>query len=267
MIPSFVLKRLYSRGSLESFAGGVRFSLKNRLSDATVTGIRRVSIDGHAADLAGVSLDLGDGTPRPARDISESSPLAFPLRRGLTWHRSRAALSADTDHGADAELLPQIAALFNGALFRASTFDVVGVPDLRLFVRGDEVEVHRRLVRSGLAFGTALDWGHLGASALGVLLALGAYAAIGLWCSSLTRSPTIAAVTAIGLMLLLYLFDVAGQLRNEATEAARWISLSTHGASFNEGRFSTTDVAYYLIVMATFLTLTVRRLDADRMPR
>jgi ABC-2 type transport system permease protein len=123
------------------------------------------------------------------------------------------------------------------------------------------------LMPLSLALGTSLDWGHLGAAVLGVLLALGAYAAIGLWCSSLTRSPTIAAVTAIGLMLLLYLFDVAGQLRSEATEAARWVSLSTHGASFGEGRFSTTDVAYYLIVMATFLTLTVRRLDADRMPR
>ena len=31
------------------------------------------------------------------------------------------------------------------------------MPDLRLFVRGDEVELHRRLVRSGLPFGTCLD--------------------------------------------------------------------------------------------------------------
>jgi len=31
------------------------------------------------------------------------------------------------------------------------------VPDIRLFIRGDEVEVHRRLVRSGLPFGTCLD--------------------------------------------------------------------------------------------------------------
>jgi rhamnopyranosyl-N-acetylglucosaminyl-diphospho-decaprenol beta-1,3/1,4-galactofuranosyltransferase len=34
--------------------------------------------------------------------------------------------------------------------------DVIGVPDLRLFIRGDEVEMHRRLVRSGLPFGTSL---------------------------------------------------------------------------------------------------------------
>ena len=52
---------------------------------------------------------------------------------------------------------PGIASLFNGALFRASTLEAVGVPDLRLFIRGDEVDVHRRLVRSGLPFGTCLD--------------------------------------------------------------------------------------------------------------
>ena len=55
------------------------------------------------------------------------------------------------------DLLPGIASLFNGALFRAETIAVVGVPDIRLFVRGDEVEVHRRLVRSGLPFGTCLN--------------------------------------------------------------------------------------------------------------
>ncbi|MEJ3652001.1 glycosyltransferase [Actinomycetes bacterium KLBMP 9759] len=94
-------------------------------------------------------------------DLDEPDRLAFAVRRGLTWHRSRAALAADTGHGADDELLPGIAALFNGALFRASTIDAVGVPDLRLFVRGDEVEIHRRLVRTGLPFGTALRAAYL----------------------------------------------------------------------------------------------------------
>lgn len=60
-----------------------------------------------------------------------------------------------TETGQD--LLRGIASLFNGALFRAATLESVGVPDLRLFIRGDEVEMHRRLVRSGLPFGTCLD--------------------------------------------------------------------------------------------------------------
>jgi rhamnopyranosyl-N-acetylglucosaminyl-diphospho-decaprenol beta-1,3/1,4-galactofuranosyltransferase len=81
-------------------------------------------------------------------NIDDPERLAFPLRRGLTWKRHRAELGVD--------FLPGIASLFNGALFAASTLDVIGVPDYRLFFRGDEVEIHRRLVRSGLPFGTSL---------------------------------------------------------------------------------------------------------------
>jgi len=81
-------------------------------------------------------------------NIDNPRNLAFPLRRGLTWKRQRDELGT--------EFLPGIASLFNGALFAASALDVVGVPDYRLFFRGDEVEIHRRLVRSGLPFGTSL---------------------------------------------------------------------------------------------------------------
>jgi rhamnopyranosyl-N-acetylglucosaminyl-diphospho-decaprenol beta-1,3/1,4-galactofuranosyltransferase len=87
-------------------------------------------------------------------DIADPKLLAFPLRRGLVWRRRVDELRTK---GAGQDLLFGIASLFNGALFRASTVEAIGVPDLRLFVRGDEVEVHRRLVRSGLPFGTCLD--------------------------------------------------------------------------------------------------------------
>jgi len=85
-------------------------------------------------------------------DMDDPQRLAFPLRRGLAWRRWVSELSTGTE-----DLLPGIASLFNGALFRAQTLEAIGVPDLRLFVRGDEVEMHRRLVRSGLPFGTCLD--------------------------------------------------------------------------------------------------------------
>jgi rhamnopyranosyl-N-acetylglucosaminyl-diphospho-decaprenol beta-1,3/1,4-galactofuranosyltransferase len=87
-------------------------------------------------------------------DLDDPQRLAFPLRRGLVWRRRTSELRTE---GPDQDLLPGIASLFNGALFRAATLEAVGVPDLRLFVRGDEVELHRRLVRSGLPFGTCLD--------------------------------------------------------------------------------------------------------------
>jgi rhamnopyranosyl-N-acetylglucosaminyl-diphospho-decaprenol beta-1,3/1,4-galactofuranosyltransferase len=111
--------------------------------------------DGRPADENVLAVLLEEAERRKLAEISPvvtniDSPdkLAFPLRRGLTWKRSAAELGTD--------FLPGIASLFNGALFRASTLDVVGVPDYRLFFRGDEVEIHRRMVRSGLPFGTSL---------------------------------------------------------------------------------------------------------------
>jgi len=80
-------------------------------------------------------------------DIDDPEQLAFPLRRGLRWVRRRDELGPEV-------LVDGVANLFNGALFSAAALDAVGVPDPRLFVRGDEVEVHRRLRRSGLRFGT-----------------------------------------------------------------------------------------------------------------
>ncbi|QMU21978.1 glycosyltransferase [Gordonia rubripertincta] len=93
-------------------------------------------------------------------NLDAPDTLAFPLRRGLVWRRKRSELFADGEAQSD-DLLPGIASLFNGALFSAECLEQVGVPDLRLFFRGDEVEVHRRLVRSGVKFGTCLRAGYL----------------------------------------------------------------------------------------------------------
>lgn len=112
--------------------------------------------DGRPADEQALETLLEVATKRRLAAVSPvvvnidtPDKLAFPLRRGLTWKRRVSELGAG-------DFLPGIASLFNGALFRASTLDVVGVPDYRLFFRGDEVEIHRRVLRSGLPFGTTL---------------------------------------------------------------------------------------------------------------
>ncbi|GAA4611487.1 galactofuranosyltransferase GlfT1 [Saccharopolyspora hordei] len=112
--------------------------------------------DGRPADEHALETLLDVATKRRLAAVSPvvvnidtPDTLAFPLRRGLTWKRRVSELG-------DSDFLPGIASLFNGALFRASTLDVVGVPDYRLFFRGDEVEIHRRVLRSGLPFGTTL---------------------------------------------------------------------------------------------------------------
>ncbi|MBS9536066.1 glycosyltransferase family 2 protein [Mycobacterium sp. M1] len=101
--------------------------------------------------------DLAEVSPMVC-NIDDPALLAFPLRRGLVWRREVSELRSGA---AGEDLLPGIASLFNGALFTAAAVEAVGVPDLRLFVRGDEVELHRRLARSGLAFGTCLTAAYL----------------------------------------------------------------------------------------------------------
>ncbi len=86
-------------------------------------------------------------------NIEDPERLAFPLRQGLVWRRTLSEL--------EGSFLPGIASLFNGALISARAMEIIGVPDYRLFIRGDEVEYHRRLVRSGLPFGTCLTCAYL----------------------------------------------------------------------------------------------------------
>lgn len=86
-------------------------------------------------------------------NINDPQQLAFPVRQGLVWRRRRDEIVLDSPEDT---LLPRYASLMNGALFSADCLDRIGVPDLRLFFRGDEVELHRRLQRSGLRYGTCL---------------------------------------------------------------------------------------------------------------
>ncbi len=82
-IPSLVLKQLFNHGSLENTPDGVVFGLKNRLSDAVVTGIREISIDGRRLPIENVVFTMGDQT-FAAADVSADNPIDFPLGKTMT---------------------------------------------------------------------------------------------------------------------------------------------------------------------------------------
>ncbi len=85
-IPQLILRQLYTFGSLASSADGVRFTLKNRLSDASLTGLSRVAVGGLDVPLDRVTLASGDDGPIGAASVSGASPLDFPLRRAVVVH-------------------------------------------------------------------------------------------------------------------------------------------------------------------------------------
>jgi ABC-2 type transport system permease protein len=121
------------------------------------------------------------------------------------------------------------------------------------------------LMPLSLIAGTDLDLGKLAAGMLGMTLVLAAFAAIGLYMSALTEQPTVAAITTFGLLLLLWIIDWAGSNRLENTGVLAYLSMLRHYEPLLKGLFSSVDVAYYLLVIALFIGLSVRRLDADRL--
>lgn len=75
-----VLKQLYTNGSLRNTEDGFRFELKNRLMDARLLGVRRVTVDGRDVPLDGSRLVTGDGRTVGPEDVSRETPLEFELR-------------------------------------------------------------------------------------------------------------------------------------------------------------------------------------------
>jgi hydroxymethylglutaryl-CoA reductase (NADPH) len=92
IVPSLILKQLYTFGSLANVEGGVAFSIKNRLSDANIQRISYLAIGGEAVDLDDVILDLGDEKLTPS-DISDAHPIDFPLKKTVTIFAKRPNLA------------------------------------------------------------------------------------------------------------------------------------------------------------------------------
>ena len=82
-VPSLILKQLYTYGSLENTAEGVSFGLKNRLSDATVTAIHRIAIEGRDIAPENLVFEMGGKKFTPA-DVNRDNPVLFPLGKIMT---------------------------------------------------------------------------------------------------------------------------------------------------------------------------------------
>jgi hydroxymethylglutaryl-CoA reductase (NADPH) len=85
LIPGLVLKQMYTLGSLENVEDGVRFSLKNRLSNATLTRLNGVKIDGRPVPLDRLTLEL-NGDRIAAGGVTPTSAIAFPLAKVVSIH-------------------------------------------------------------------------------------------------------------------------------------------------------------------------------------
>jgi len=121
------------------------------------------------------------------------------------------------------------------------------------------------LMPLSLYLGTTPDSGKLLSIYLGMLLLLGAFSAIGLYLSSLTENQTIAAVGSFGILLMLWIIDWLSESVTSGQSLLAYLSLLGHHESLLEGVFDSSDIAYYLLLIAAFLGLTIRQLDRERL--
>lgn len=116
-----------------------------------------------------------------------------------------------------------------------------------------------------LLAGGNIDMGLWASGLLGLVLLLASFCSIGLYVSTLTTQPTVAAVATFGLLLLLWVLNLAGSTGNEGGGVLSYLSLLSHYQPLLKGIFSSTDIIYYLLLISSCLVLSVRRLDADRL--
>ncbi|MGA9349331.1 MAG: hydroxymethylglutaryl-CoA reductase [Anaerolineae bacterium] len=83
-VPSFMLKKLYVRGSLKNTATGFKLTLKNILAPGTIIGLDSLKVDGYEVALENIRVRSGSGTDVAASAITTQSPVAFPLNSTAT---------------------------------------------------------------------------------------------------------------------------------------------------------------------------------------
>lgn len=113
-----------------------------------------------------------------------------------------------------------------------------------------------------LRIGGALDFGLLLSNTLGLFLVTACFSALGLYISSLTAQPVIAAIGTLGVLLGLWVINLAA---SETDGWLHYISLLKHFEQFNQGLIDTLSIAYFILFIVTFLVLTIRRLDGERL--
>ena len=117
------------------------------------------------------------------------------------------------------------------------------------------------LMAGTLSLGTHLDGGLLLANCIGLILLTASYVALGLYISSLTTQPVIAAIGALAVLVGLWLADIGAPAADSP-----WHQFSPlyHFQNFNAGLLDSSDTAYFVLFTTVFLLLTMKRLHNNR---
>lgn len=99
---------------------------------------------------------------------------------------------------------------------------------------------------------------------LGLYLLICAYAAIGLFMSSLTTYQVVAAISTLAVLAALNFIGQIGQAYDFVRDITYWLSISGRADNFVNGLISSKDFIYFLLVIGLFLVLSIMKLTYER---
>lgn len=99
---------------------------------------------------------------------------------------------------------------------------------------------------------------------LGLFLMFVAYVAIGLFVSSLTSYPIVAAISSFIILGALSTVGSFWQEYDFFRDITWWLSINGRAGEFARGLICSEDILYFVILSATFISLTIIRLNAIR---
>lgn len=99
---------------------------------------------------------------------------------------------------------------------------------------------------------------------LGIFLLVCAYAAIGLFMSTMTAYQVVAAVGTLTVLAILNFMNRIGQDIDFVRDLTYWLSLSGRSEKFLNGMICSEDLFYFIIVVVLFLSLSILKLKFER---
>ena len=99
---------------------------------------------------------------------------------------------------------------------------------------------------------------------LGLYLLTCAYAAIGLFMSSITSYQVVAAMGTLAILAVLNFIGDVGQSISFVRDLTYWLSISGRTYPFLSGMICSEDILYFIIVISLFIILSIMRLQSAR---
>ena len=123
------------------------------------------------------------------------------------------------------------------------------------------------LMPLSLLMGGELDVGKYLANVLALILLVAAFTSTGLFMSTLSGHPTVAAMGTFGALLILWLFNISKTISDQPNELVEYLSLLNHYQNIQTGLLNSADILYFFLFVSTFIVLSISCLNNQRLQK